>query len=252
MSLLKRLYTRAKSYFRLNTNVFHPFIFNSKHYVEINPALANLSSKDLKNHWATVGIKNGLCASKCFDVKYYLAVNKDLGRHFKNDYRAAMKHWLLYGIAEGRVSSPVFDYNAILENETHDLPNYEIISHWISNVDNKIRGNASVNKLDIESKFLEQKKEYQKLTKTRGAKEFMLAENKNALAEKYNARREASWPKVSVIMPCWNRRSTIEKSIDSILSQTYSNYELIISDDGSEDDTLHFIDSVCKKEIQAG
>src|SRR5271157_4444878 len=44
-----------------------------------------------------------------------------------------------------------------------------------------------------------------------------------------------SGPLVSVIMPLYNKRPYVERSIESISSQTYSNWELIIVDDGSTD-----------------
>lgn len=39
----------------------------------------------------------------------------------------------------------------------------------------------------------------------------------------------------SIVMPVWNRANIVSKAIDSVLSQTYNSYELIIVDDGSED-----------------
>ena len=42
---------------------------------------------------------------------------------------------------------------------------------------------------------------------------------------------------VSVVMSAYNSESTINDSIDSILSQSYKNLELLIIDDGSSDQT---------------
>jgi len=45
-------------------------------------------------------------------------------------------------------------------------------------------------------------------------------------------------PKISVIMATYNCEKTVEKAINSILAQTYTNWIMIICDDGSTDGTL--------------
>lgn len=47
--------------------------------------------------------------------------------------------------------------------------------------------------------------------------------------------------KISIITPTHNREKIIERTITSILNQTYSDWELIIIDDGSSDNTLEFL-----------
>ena len=50
-------------------------------------------------------------------------------------------------------------------------------------------------------------------------------------------------------MPTYNRRNCIKEAIDSLLSQTYQDFELIIVDDGSTDGTEDYIKHLYNKEI---
>lgn len=50
-----------------------------------------------------------------------------------------------------------------------------------------------------------------------------------------------SRPLASIIMPTYNRGKTISNAIDSIINQTYKNFEIIIIDDGSTDNTEEII-----------
>ena len=47
--------------------------------------------------------------------------------------------------------------------------------------------------------------------------------------------------KISIILTTYNVANYIEECIDSLLKQTYANFELIIIDDGSTDNTLNIL-----------
>lgn len=47
--------------------------------------------------------------------------------------------------------------------------------------------------------------------------------------------------KVSVLMSCYNSQKTLKDSINSVLTQTYKNFEFLIIDDDSSDDTLRIL-----------
>lgn len=61
---------------------------------------------------------------------------------------------------------------------------------------------------------------------------------------------DKSTPKVSIIMPCYNSEKYIEKAIQSVLDQTYRNFELIIIDDDSTDKTWEIIEQYAKKDFR--
>jgi glycosyltransferase involved in cell wall biosynthesis len=54
-------------------------------------------------------------------------------------------------------------------------------------------------------------------------------------------------PMVSVVIPTYNRRSTLCEAIESVLCQSYRDFELIVVDDGSEDGTAERL-----KEYESG
>ncbi len=55
--------------------------------------------------------------------------------------------------------------------------------------------------------------------------------------------------KISIIIPCFNAVSFIEETIQSVLNQDYSDFELIVADGGSEDGTLDIIKKYEDKKI---
>jgi len=55
---------------------------------------------------------------------------------------------------------------------------------------------------------------------------------------------------ISIIMPVYNRQDTITYSISSIVSQTYTYFELIVIDDGSTDKTASIVQSFSDNRIK--
>lgn len=57
-------------------------------------------------------------------------------------------------------------------------------------------------------------------------------------------------PRVSVVLPTYNRADRLPRAIESVLEQTYEDLELIVVDDGSTDDTTAVIDSYTDDRLQ--
>ena len=51
---------------------------------------------------------------------------------------------------------------------------------------------------------------------------------------------------ISVIMPCWKSEKFISDTINSVLNQTYHDWELLIVDDFSPDNTAKILENYCK------
>lgn len=54
--------------------------------------------------------------------------------------------------------------------------------------------------------------------------------------------------KISVIVPVWNAHDYLERCVDSILGQTYTNIELLLVDDGSSDDSFAICERYAKQD----
>ena len=55
-------------------------------------------------------------------------------------------------------------------------------------------------------------------------------------------------PKISVIAPVYNVEKYLPRCIDSILAQTFTDFELLLIDDGSKDHSREICDEYAKKD----
>lgn len=55
-------------------------------------------------------------------------------------------------------------------------------------------------------------------------------------------------PEITVVIPCYNREKSISKAVDSVMNQDFENWELIIVDDYSIDDSFQLIQHYCKRD----
>ena len=53
---------------------------------------------------------------------------------------------------------------------------------------------------------------------------------------------------VSVITPCYNGAKYLSETIESVINQTYENWEMIIVDDGSKDDSAEIAAGYSQKD----
>ncbi len=57
-------------------------------------------------------------------------------------------------------------------------------------------------------------------------------------------------PKVSIVVPVYNAKKYIKETIQSVEEQTYTDWELILVDDGSVDGTREYLQSISSEKIQ--
>ena len=60
----------------------------------------------------------------------------------------------------------------------------------------------------------------------------------------------ANFPKISVIVPVYNTEKYLHRCIDSVLAQTYKDFELLLIDDGSKDSSGAICDEYAAMDLR--
>jgi glycosyltransferase involved in cell wall biosynthesis len=58
------------------------------------------------------------------------------------------------------------------------------------------------------------------------------------------------WPNISVVMNCYNSEAYVREAIDSVIAQTYPNWEIIFWDNQSADGSAEIVKSYCDDRIK--
>ena len=203
--------------------------------------------------------------SKKFDRYYYLSLYPDVLKEGIDPIR----HYIAHGAIEGRNPSPEFNTLEYLRlNPDLDPRKINPFVHYIkrgaesasilqdalylrqSEKDNRefINGNR-VTFRDILIRLLLTD---HKLTFPYNEDEIMaigsMESNRVSLSKKYATFKQETL--VSIIMPTFNRGQVIMDSINSVLKQTYTNWELLIIDDASVDDTAEIISEINDERVR--
>lgn len=57
-------------------------------------------------------------------------------------------------------------------------------------------------------------------------------------------------PQISIIIPLYNKENCIRETLDSVLSQSYEDFEIVVVNDGSKDNSVAVVESMCDSRIR--
>jgi len=197
----------------------HP-LFNTDWYLAQNPDVADVGVNPL-THYLSYGATEGRDPHPLFDNNWYLAQNPDVADAGTNP----LVHYLSFGVAEGRDPNPQFDSNWYLaQNPSVARNKLNPLIHYAEQGTAEGHTPLPPGKIEPVRRFNTFDMELERTTR------------KN-LRDWYAVCDSAKNQLVSIIMPTYNRADLITSAIKSVISQSHKNWELLIIDDGSDDET---------------
>ena len=149
--------------------------------------------------------------SSLFDKQWYLENYPDV----KEAGQDPARHYCLFGWKEGRNPGPNFNSTRYLDQNP-----------------------------DIKQGNLNPLVHYEKFGKKEGRIPLQSEPKKEFVSAKKKERRDYFF---SVIVASYNYQDYIQKTLDSLVAQTYKNFEVIVVDDGSTDESVKVIEKYVQK-----
>ncbi len=192
--------------------MFKYYVYKGLHFLHLiseskyERKVAKYDYKQTKSYKTVAG-------SKLFDAVWYLDQNPDV----RDAGVDPIWHYISHGWKEGRNPSPLFDGNEYLALYK-DLKKAQIcpLVHYERYGRGEGRGGDAV-------------------------KEDVFLYDKPSVWDNFICKRRNQQPKVSVIVASYNYQNYIKETLDSLIAQTYKNFEVIVVDDGSSDHSVEII-----------
>ncbi len=195
-------------------------------------------------HYLCHGAAEGRAPNPGFDAGWYRERCPGL-----DPQADAFAHWLTQGAAAGLAPHPHFDARAYAQRQP-ELPTEPTaaLRHWLSRpADRRPPLGAEAGPPALASAAGRRPPRRPRVDSA-PPQVPSAAERQAALA----AVSGASAPRFSVVMPTWNRAEPVLEAIASVQAQSYPHWELLLCDDGSEDDTLARVRARYPELVQSG
>jgi len=255
--------------------------FDLKYYLLHNPKLL-FTHQDPVEHYLTVGWKEGKNPSSLFDTNFYLEKYQDVKRMGINP----LVHYLRNGQKEGRIASNTVSLKPLYDSYMRKFKAHHIVTHsklfdkkWykktykdvassqLSPVEHYLtigwkKGYNPSQNFDTNA-YLERYKDVARAGVNplvhylkSGIKENRVISKIQECAfiiqepnryDRYICSKKEKNPLISVIVTSYNYADLITKTLDGLVAQTYKNFEVIVVDDGSKDNSVKVIKKYVKQ-----